>query len=289
MPASGKTVSADRPIDPENLVWCLSIHRWAAPLDVRAVKTLFDEFLSMIGRPPDKAWVCEGGTWHGKDYSFAHFEKRGVVTNKYWKSLSYAWLRQKPARLYEAISFKYHDDLTQNIGFFLDEGFVGNVPAVFEAILARACDVLKPRYGYGMVVPYSWSPDIFVSGNGSGYVRPIRGLDHDSPEAFSIRGQKAGRLFLSDLHSLDRQLLDIFAVNLLTKLHFKNEIEGKTLKDWIRLRKVGTLVQLNPSTWRWDVPRALVPLARTRAIEAGLIADPFWTDLDWNDSAERLQ
>lgn len=265
-----------------NLVYSLAIYEWTSKIDILAWRDLFERFTAFIGAPPDDVWVCAAGTWKGKDYKYRNFVKRNVIYQQDWQSLNYHWRRQPDARLYSAIDLSVGLDLSKKFSVLIDEAAVSDVELVYEAIVSAASEVLQPLYGIGLKVPYSWSPSQFIGGSGSGYHRPEEGLHYDSPEAFCLRGLHAGRVLGAKPRVLDTKLRDIFEINLISTGHLSSPIESQTLEEWIK-RGHGTLRQITPVTWRWDVPRELQPKVRKAAIAAGLIADPFWTKLGWVD------
>ena len=111
-----------------------------------------------------------------------------------------------------------------------------------------------------------------------------QGSNQGSREAFNIRGAHAGNILIPvEKRVLDRKLRDIFAINLISRPHLDTVIEGQSLEAWILNGGNGTLRQLGPETWRWDVPKSIQPRVRRAVIAADLIVDPFWTKLGWID------
>lgn len=269
----------------DNVVYALAIYEWQGTRDILQFHALFEEWVKLIGMPPDDVWLHDGGEgWKGKDYKYKTFVRRDIIHRQKWKDLSYHWRREPSARLYQAAWFSVSMGISPEVTIVIDEAAVPDISSMFEVLTGFACEALLPVYGIGLAVPYSWSPVSFITGGGSGYVGPEEGIRYDSRGAFDLRGMAAGHLLVAKPRVLDHKMLDIFAINLISERHLATPVHGVPLKVWIEQQGLGTLKQVSPVTWRWDVPRNQQPAVRRVAIEAGLIADPFWTKLGWIDS-----
>jgi hypothetical protein len=267
----------------DNIVYCLAVYHWSCDVTVLDVFNLLERIVKIIGTNPDHAYLHVADTWNGKDYRYKNFIKRDLINREPWVGLTYDWRRQPDARLYLAASVGMHFELGPKLKIQIDEALVTDIGTVYEEVLALVAETLRPTYGIGFFVPYSWGPGSFMDGQGTAHPLPEEGLDYDSAGGFSLRGMYASRIMREDSPVLDRKLWDIFAINLLSERHLAAGIEGMPLKSWIEKRGYGSLRQLTPDTWRWDVPKAIQPRVRHAAIAAGLIADPFWVKLGWTD------
>ena len=271
------------PYLPGNLEYCLAVYEWKAQLSIFEMLALFERIAAMIGSPPDDVWMCRADEWKGKNYKYRNFWKRDVIHQDDWVDLSYNWRRQPDARLYLAAAVSVSLDLSKRFSVHIDEAATADVKLVYEAVMAVVCETLQPLYGMGFVVPYAWNAYNFIVGMGSGYTRPDTGLRYDSAEAFCIRGLKAGPILREKPRVLDTKIRDVFEINLLSAGHLACVMEGKTLEAWIARGRRGSIKKITPVTWRWDIPKKDLPAVRKSAIAANLIADPFWTKLDWID------
>ena len=157
----------------DNAVFALAIYEWQGTRDILQFHALFEQWVMLIVMPPDDVWLHDGGEgWKGKEHKYKTFVRRGIIHEKEWKSLDYHWRREPSARAYEAVSISVTTDLSPKLKILIDEAVVPDVGNVFENLMRLACEALLPIYGIGLAVPYSWSPGTFISGNGSGYVRP---------------------------------------------------------------------------------------------------------------------
>lgn len=267
----------------DNLVFSLGIYEWAAELDISAFGKLFEHLSTLIGKPPDDVWVCPPGTWKGKGYTYRYFAKNRIIDRNIWASLGYHWRRQSDWHSYFSAKINVSLDTGKKFAIVIDESVVSDAVQIFEGAVKSVCELLEPLNGIAFWVPYRWSPVQFLAGQGSGYIGPETGLRYDSPEAFCVRGLHAGRLLIGDRSPLFTKLRDIFPINFISKMHLSQPIEQRTLEEWINQGGHGTLKQVTPVTFRWDVPKNIQPKVRNTAIAAGLIADPFWTKLGWAD------
>jgi hypothetical protein len=267
----------------DNIVYCLAVYHWSRVVTILDVFNLFERIVKIIETNPDHALLHVADTWKGKDYRYKNFIKRDLINREPWVGLTYDWRRQPDARLYQAASLSVQFDLGPNLTIQIDEALVKDIGAVYEEVLALVAETLCPTYGIGFFVPYSWGPGSFMDGQGSGCPLSEEGLVYDSADGFCVRGLNAGSILRADPPVLDHKLWDIFAINLLSERHLAARIEGMPLRSWIEKRGHGSLRQLTPDTWRWDVPKAIQPRVRHAAIAAGLIADPFWVKLGWTD------
>lgn len=272
-----------RPRDMDNLVFSLGIYEWAADLDIPALGELFEHLSVLMERPPDDVRVCQPDTWKGKGYTYRYYTKHRIIEKNTWASLGYHWRRQSDWHSYFSAKINVGLDTGKKFAIVIDESAVSDAVQIFEGAVKSVCELLEPLNGIAFWVPYRWSPVQFLAGQGSGYIGPETGLRYDSPEAFCVRGLHAGRLLIGDRSRLFTKLRDIFPINLISKRHLAHMIEGGTLENWIGHGGHGTLRQVTPVTYRWDVPKNIQPKVRKAVIAAGLIADPFWTKLGWID------
>jgi hypothetical protein len=266
----------------DNMVFCLAVYEWTADLDILAFQQLFEEIATLIGSSPDDTYVHRKGEWNGKELRYKNFIKRDIIHQDDWVALVYNWRRQPDARAYLAAGLSVSLEFRQ-IHIEIDEAIAHSVPQVYEDTLRLVANALKPTNGIGFCVPYQWGVGRFMVGQ-SGYMGPETDLRYDSREAFCVRGGNFQRVLIPlSNRKLDRKLRDIFAINLISRKHLDTPIEGRSLESWIAQGGCGTLRQLGPETWRWDVPKSAQPRVRRAAIDADLIADPFWTKLGWID------
>jgi hypothetical protein len=269
---------------PTNLEHCLAIYGWTEKLTIFDMVPLFERITALIGSPPDDVSMWRADEWKSKGYKYRNFWKLDAIHQEDWVALSYDWRRQPDARAYLAASINVSLERLPTFSVHIDEAATADVELVYEAVISEISKKLSPTYGIGFAVPYSWQAYSFMAGQGSGYAGPETDLHYNSAEAFCIRGLYAGRVLVRDPTPLDKQLRDVFEINLLSSGHLNHLINGERLETWITTRGKGTLRKITPITWRWDIPKKALPEIRRSAITANLVVDPFWTKLGWIDN-----
>lgn len=253
-----------------NLVRSIVLYDWETATAVAGARDIFDMLAAAIGRPPDIATVLDEKK--GRDYLYKNFVKRGVIDQKEWLEFGYLWKRSKDVLSDFAIEVHFVPNKFRRLTVHLDEAAVDDSVRVYETVIRILVNALQPIYGIGYVMPYFWGPRTFARGMISSRFATDDGTFYGSPE----RINKQSKAFLSEYlndkeeRTLDHMLRDVFEINFLSEGHLNRQMNGGTLRDWIDAHAAGTLEQLTPRCWRWNVPSEKIAKIRTALIKSGL-------------------
>ncbi len=253
-----------------NLVHSLVLYDWATTTDMVRARDIFDLVAGEVGRPPDIATVLEEKK--GRDYLYKNFVKRDVIHQKDWVEFGYLWKRKEDVLSDFAIEFHFVPGKFKRISVHIDEAAVDNFSKVNERIAELLVSAFQPIYGIGYTMPYYWGPRAFAEGTISTRFSTVDRTFYGVPEQMRKQSHAFSGVYLTDndKRNLDHMLRDVFEINFLSKGHLDRQVKGKTLRGWIDENAFGTLQQLTPRCWRWNVPNEDIPEIRGALIEAGL-------------------
>jgi hypothetical protein len=126
--------------------------------------------------------------------------------------------------------------------------------------------IFSPVYGIGFQRPFLKGPDLYAYGMSAGL--GYSGADRIEMNQIGVwmrerMGQRRYR---------DGMLRDVYPLNLLTESHVGQEIENRSLRDWIRQDpQRGQLGELDSQQWIWHVPTGSLEGVRVSLRSAGLV------------------
>ncbi len=253
-----------------NLVRSIVFYDWAVATTIIGAHDVFEIVASIIGRSPDIATVLDDKK--GKDYLYKNFIKRKVLLQKEWAEFGYLWKRREDLLSDFAIEAHFVSGKFRRLTVHVDEAAVDDSSNVNEEIIRILVDSLQPIYGIGYTMPYFWGPRAFATGTISSRYATSDKTFYGPPEQLKKQSQAFRGVYLedNDKRNLDQMLRDVFEINFLSQGHLDRQVKGKSLRDWINENAFGTLQQLTPWCWRWNVLNEDIPLIRGALIQAGL-------------------
>ena len=210
----------------------------------------------------------------GKTIKFENGKKK--LEKKSFKSIEYdgVWVIATPPEVgTEMFDFIFAVDLhdepngKKTLVLCWDDQIIKFDQFYIENLAKDLYEYLEPAYGYAYQRPFKLGPSFYPFGVSSG----LDYSEEEEKEADQI-SKWADEYGYEDGDYKTGLMRDIYPMNFLSEVHFKQKIEGQNLKSWIESSSEnGELKQLADNLWSWWVPKDKIPAIREKFIPTGLL------------------
>jgi hypothetical protein len=250
--------------------WCLALYAHRHEVRARAIVELMSTLLQRFALKP-------GGT----SLKWMHSEK---LSHTRWSALSRQILsgtsdeleflaleRRRPDHpngQAEYHQFDVTNDTRRSSVFSVSDRVTPNGIDDMLDLADLVLPIVAPRYGF--VVPLDMTRSAIFYSVGIPYNEPST---EERERQIAWRGVMALRYTDKTRYqrALTRKMRDVYPLNLLTKNHLDQPVDGMSLQSWIEARSMGTLTRMKQGIWVWRLSPEQITSARSRLLGHGLL------------------
>lgn len=130
-----------------------------------------------------------------------------------------------------------------------------------QELLVECNDATKARYGFCTTIPHGLNPIFFANSIQCGF---------ETKEILT----RNFRFFCARSAHLRDQIRDVFEFNVLSSDHLSRPVGTYTFRDWIIRRGHGSLREIQPDVWLWEVKIDQMPRYRRELDAAKVLIEP---------------
>jgi hypothetical protein len=241
---------------------CITVYDWDKPVDLLA---WLDWALSCFASADMQAdLILRGVNPNGSNaVSLGEIRKTAKGNARYSKDIQLFSMRPG----YKQLAFGWRMCATMNVTkgrtaiLACEAGLLDSFK-----VAGQMASIFGPAYGIGFQRPFLKGPDLYSYGMAAG----LGYSGTDRTEMNRIGSWMRERM--TQNRHLNGMLRDVYPLNLLTRVHLEQKVEGHSLSAWIKgAQERGQMVEVGAEQWIWRVPNPFVETVRSSLRAAGLI------------------